>query len=283
MKTKSLAATCIVAILTISFISCKKNNSSSGANELETTFELSSNQAIADNLTEDANDVLNEVAVQNNFSGSRENSVLETTGILGCAIVTINPLQGFPKTVTIDFGTAGCTSSNGVYRKGKIIVNVSDSLRKPGSVAVMTFDNYSVNTFKVEGTITWTNTSTANTRSWQRKCENGKITAASGVYWLHNGIKSIEQTAGVSTPFNLLDDAFSITGNHTVTNAAGESRTATILEALKKKTICENIDKGKIKLQGPNHYAIIDFGDGTCDRIATISIDGNTPRTILLY
>lgn len=281
MKTKSLVATFIVAVLTIGVISCKKNNSSA-SNELETTFELSSNQAIADNLTEDANDVLNEVAVQNNFSGGRETSVLETTGILGCAIVTINPLQGFPKTVTIDFGAAGCTSSNGVFRKGKIIVNISDSLRKSGSIAVMTFDNYSVNTFKVEGTITWTNTSSANARSWQRKCENGKITAANGVYWLHSGIKSIEQTAGVSTPNNLLDDAFSVTGNHTVTNAAGDSRTATILEAL-KKTICENIDKGKIKLQGPNHYAIIDFGDGSCDRIATISIDGNTPRIILLY
>ena len=46
--------------------------------------------------------------------------------------------------------------------------------------------------------------------------------------------------------------------------------------------ICDNIDRGKIKIQGPNHFAVLDFGDGTCDRIATITIDGNTPRTILL-
>lgn len=146
----------------------------------------------------------------------------------------------------------------------------------------MTFDNYFVNGFKKEGTITWTNTSSGATKSWSRKVENGKITAPDGRYWLHSGLKNVVQTAGASTPLNLLDDVFSITGNHTVTNAAGNSRTATITEALQKKTVCENIDKGKVKIEGASHYAIIDFGDGTCDRVATISIDGRAPRTILL-
>ena len=44
---------------------------------------------------------------------------------------------------------------------------------------------------------------------------------------------------------------------------------------LEKKVICENIDKGSIKITGPNHFALIDFGDGICDRDATISIDGS--------
>jgi hypothetical protein len=54
------------------------------------------------------------------------------------------------------------------------------------------------------------------------------------------------------------------------------------LEALQKKTACANIDKGKLRVDGPNHYAIIDFGDGTCDNLATISIDGRPARTIIL-
>jgi len=41
-------------------------------------------------------------------------------------------------------------------------------------------------------------------------------------------------------------------------------------------------DKGKVKIEGASHTAIVDFGDGTCDRIATISIDGRDPKTILL-
>ncbi len=146
----------------------------------------------------------------------------------------------------------------------------------------MTFNNYYVNDFKVEGTITWTNTSEPGTRSWERKCEDGKITASDGRYWLHSGIKQIVQVQGVSTPHNLLDDVFSITGHHTITNANGETRTSTIIEPLQKKVVCENVDKGTVKIEGANHTAIVDFGDGTCDRLATISIDGRDPKTILL-
>ncbi|MBL7729289.1 MAG: hypothetical protein JNM68_16455 [Dinghuibacter sp.] len=274
--TKVLTAAGLV--LAIGFVSCKKGET---IEEFETTFELSGNQAVSENLVEDAHDLLDEATANANLMGARPGEALQSMNNLSCATVTITPASGFPKNIVIDFG-AGCVSQNGVVRKGKINVVLSDSVRRPGSTAVMTFDNYFVNGFKKEGTITWTNTSSGATKSWSRKVENGKITAPDGRYWLHSGLKNVVQTAGASTPLNLLDDVFSITGNHTVTNAAGNSRTATITEALQKKTVCENIDKGKVKIEGASHYAIIDFGDGTCDRVATISIDGRAPRTILL-
>lgn len=276
MKMKTLVTAFTLISFALALNSCKKNKD---ADEFETTFELSGNQAVAENLTQDANDVLNEAAIDQNFMGGH--TPTQTTGILSCATVTVTPLMGWPKTVVIDFG-AGCTSPNGVTRKGIINVVVSDSIRKSGSTAVMTFTNYFVNGYKKEGTITWTNTSTPNAVSWSRECVNGKITAPDGRYWLHSGIMYVVQTAGSSTPYNTLDDVFSITGNRTVTNAGGASRTSTVLTALQKKAICANIDKGTVKIQGPNHYAIIDFGDGTCDNLATLSIDGRAPRTITL-
>jgi len=283
MKPRTLLVATALFSFTFLLHSCKK--AKADAEEFETTFELSGDQAIADNLTEDANDVFMETAANEGLTGSNiVAGTVESTGILGCATVTVTPLSGFPKTIVIDFGTAGtCASPNGIIRKGKITVLLSDSVRKAGSTARMTFDNYFVNNYKKEGIITWTNTSPApGSKSWRRVVKDGKITAPDGRFWFHEGIKDVVQTAGVPTPFNLLDDVFSITGNHTVTNAAGATREVTTPEALQKKTICENIDKGKLKIQGPNHYAIIDFGDGTCDKVATISIDGRTPRTILL-
>ncbi|MBK8522438.1 MAG: hypothetical protein IPL54_16810 [Chitinophagaceae bacterium] len=90
------------------------------------------------------------------------------------------------------------------------------------------------------------------------------------------------QTAGVATPIRI-DDIFSITGTHTVVNSSNIQRDITVLEALIKKTACANIDNGKLKVQGPNHYAVIDFGYGTpCDNLAALSIDGRAPRTITL-
>ena len=279
MKLKPILAATAMAAFIFCLNSCKKADVKE---EFETTFELSSDQAISDNLTQDANDVFMQVAVENNVAGGNfAPGPVTSNNFFPCATITITPLVGFPKNIVIDFGTS-CTAPNGVVRSGKINITLSDSVRKPGSIAVMTFDNYYVSGYKVEGTYTWKNTSTANTRSWERKTENGKVTAPGGRYWLHEGLRNVVQTGGVNTPLNLTDDVFSVTGNHRVTNAAGAYRDITVMEALQKKNSCSDIDKGKLKVQGPNHYAIINFGDGTCDNLATLSIDGMPERVIIL-
>jgi hypothetical protein len=277
MKIKQFLFAFAMLSLAIGFNSCKKNNETI-AEEFENTFEASGNQAISNNLSQDAEDVFLEVAQDNNIAGNFAPEPV--ANIIPCATITITPAVGFPKTIVIDFG-ASCTH-NGITRSGKINIVLTDSVRKTGSQATMTFTNYFVNLYKVEGTITWVNTSTPSTRSWTRTTAGGKITAPDARYWLHEGTRSVTQTAGVGTP-TPIDDIFLVTsGTHTVTNSSNISRTCTILEALQRKVACSNIDKGKIKVQGPNHYATIDFGDGTCDNLASLSIDGRTPRTIVL-
>jgi hypothetical protein len=280
MKTKKTLA--LLLLPSIFFLNSCKKDSSEPDPEIETTFKLSEDQAISESMHDDANIVFFEAAATNNLVGARTYQTYETTQTLSCATVTVTPQNTFPKTIVIDFGNE-CTSADGVNRKGKISITLSDSVRHTGTIAVMTFDNYFVQNYKVEGTITWTNTSNPNGFSWTRQIENGKVTVPiGGYYWIHTGTKTVVQTGGANTPFNLLDDVYSITGTHTVTNPAGKTRTATITEALIKQILCQNISKGKIKIEGPNHFAILDYGNGECDRVATISIDGNPPRTILL-
>lgn len=282
MNLKQLAVTFLITSNIIGFTSCKKTDSpEQEKDEIATTLELSADQAISDNLTEDANDLFMSAASENNLLGQRPVSPTESLDVLGCGTVTITPVTGFPKYFVIDFG-AGCTSANGITRKGKINIVLSDSLRKTGTTAVLTFDGYHVNGFKTEGTITWTNNSTATIKGWQRKIEDGKVTSPAGKYWLHSGMKTVVQVAGYATPRILIDDVFSITGNHTISKSNGATRASSILEPLQKKTACENISKGSIKMEGPNHYAVVDFGDGSCDKNATVSIDGNTPIGFLL-
>ncbi|WP_462254558.1 hypothetical protein [Ferruginibacter sp.] len=284
MKTNRLLTAFAVTLLSTSLLSCTKENTfSTTSAEDETTFELSGNQAVADNLTEDANNIFMEAAANRNLLGSNFGSLpVITSNTLTCAAVTVTPATGFPKTIVIDFGTTGCTSTNNITRKGKINITLSDSVRKTGSQAIITFSNYAVNNFKKEGTVTWKNTSTAITKSWQRKVENGRVTAPNGRYWLHNGVRDVVQIAGTATPNTLLDDIFLITGNYTITNATGKTRDCFITEALQKKSTCDNIGTGKLKVQGAAHNALINFGDGDCDKLATISIDGQEPRTIVL-
>jgi len=279
MTKKKLTTLMLSGLLLIGFSSCKKDKSELGT-EIETTFDLSGKQAISENLTEDANNLLNEVTETAGLTGARE--PLISNGTTTCAAVSISG-GAFPKTITLDFGTAGCSSGNSpIVRRGIITIVLSDSLRKPGTTATMTFNNYYVNNYKKEGTITWTNTSTPGTRSWRRVVTNGRVTAPNGNIWQHTSDKSVTQTEGLSTPRNLLDDGFTITGNAQTTNPAGNTRTSTIIIPLHKKVICDHIDMGSIQFQGPNHTALLDFGNGTCDNIATITINNNTPRTITL-
>ena len=277
MKPKLL----IVAVVALLFSSCKKSDAPQTAEtEIETTFKLSNDQAIAEYLTDDANDIMMSVVEENNLSGNRGGDPVVSNFL--CATVTVTPQMGFPKTIVIDFGPLpGCTSPTGVIRSGKIQVVISDSLRHPQSTSIMTFQNYYVNGFKKQGTITWTNTSTPPVRSWRRGVVDGKITAPDGRWWLHNGLKEFVQTAGQNTHIQN-DDIFRITGQGNTINSAGRTRSHQITEPLQKKNACQWIDKGKIRFEGPNHFSVLDFGNGDCNRLATITIDGQVTHNILL-
>ena len=282
MKPTNLFIIAAVGTLTV-FNSCKKDGDTAPTDSeavVEQTFQLSTDNSYADQFVEMDNQLLFETGQDRNLLGGRIiNEPGGTDNFIPCADITVTPATGFPKTIRITFDST-CTSQ-GIVRSGVVQIVISDSIRRPGATAVMTFENYFVNRFEREGIITWTNTSIPPVRSWRREVDNGKITAPNGAFWLHESLKNVTQTAGSSTP-QILDDIFSISGNGTVTNPNGVTRTATIIEPLQKKVSCHNIDKGKVKFQGPHHFAILDYGDGTCDRIATISVDGRPPRTIML-
>ena len=269
-------------VLLLATSSCKKETSVQDSDaEIESTIELTTDNAIADFMAEDDNDILMEAAEEKNLLGNFAPTTNETNNFLACANITVTPQNGFPKTILIQFDST-CTNARGIKRSGAIRIVVSDSLRRSGSTAVMTFENYYVNYFKREGTHTFTNVSIPGGKSWQRKVENGKITAPGGRFWLHASIKNVSQTAGLNTPVMLFDDVFSITGNASVTNPRGGTRSANILEPLQKKYACRYIDKGRIRFEAPNHFAILDYGNGDCNNTATISIDGRLPRIIIL-
>jgi len=280
MKSKKLLFTYAVAASVFFLASCKKDNTSGSNDEIAVTTQSSQDMAISDNISEDANNSFMAAASTNTLMGARPEGV-ESPQTPFCGNVTVS--QGaFPKTITIDFGT-GSTCLDGITRSGSINIVLSDSVRKSGSTATLTFNNYIVGGYKREGTIVWTNTRTGDALSWTR-VDSGKVTAPGGRYWYVTGTKNVVQTAGASTPLNITDDVFSITGSRTYTNANGVVRTATVVagQPLEKATICANIDKGQLKIQGPNHYVIIDFGDGTCDALATYAIDGGVAHQFIL-
>jgi hypothetical protein len=157
-------------------------------------------------------------------------------------------------------------------------------LYKPSSVATITFDNYFVNLYKREGTIVRTNTTKvgSDTRSHNRTVTNEKVTAPDGRVWTHRYNLNITQIAVLLTPCNFTDDTYTIEGTRTTASAQGKTRTGTTQTPQQKKMSYDNINKGILKTQSPSHFALTDFGNGTCDNLGTISIDGRPARTITL-
>jgi hypothetical protein len=277
MKLKNFCYLNLVAF-TLLFTSCKKDEPV--VTEEDVAVALLTEQASAENFTTDDDASVFELTADRDLQGEGFRNGPGGRFFTGCGTVTVSSNATYFKIITIDYGT-GCTSQ-GIFRSGKFIISMTDSLRKPRSKAVISFANYFINRVKREGTITYTNQSSPGTPRWERKVENGKFTAPNGFYILHNSVNVITQTAGFVTPVIQLDDEFTITGNGAVSNSTGQSRSYTITIPLLKKAVCANIVSGRKRIESGTNSIVLDYGNGDCDRIATISVNGGPLRTILL-
>lgn len=308
MKFLSFATrlTIVAFTATLLFSSCKKETSGDlSATEEEQAATYTSESEIETEIT--FNDVFDNVMGVNSDVGTggvgifgRTSDTKEsgrTSGVDSmppCTSVTITPLQPgvFPKTVTIDFGT-GCFS-HGHLRSGKIQTVYTNRLSIPGSMATTTFINYKIDSIAVEGIHKVTNTtgSTAgsNQRQYKVEVQNAKLTKPNGNYIEWNSVRTNTQIEGNGsvTP---ADDIFRLTGRANGRVKRGNLIVlwnSEITEPLIKKFICRWISKGSIKTirqglpQTTPWIAVLDYGNGTCDNLATLTINGIT-RQINLH
>jgi hypothetical protein len=282
-------------------ISCTKNNNSSngngGASNDSTAAALSVSSASADNAY---NDVL-QVALETGFDNSiaymvsnrgqgrvEENSVntpATPLGLYTCANYTVSPndTTTFPKTITIDFGV-GCTSPDGIFRMGTITCVYSGKVLYPGTTVSVSFSNYSVNGYGLQGTYSIINNSSlAKGISFSTQVSNGNITFPDSTYYTYFGTKTVTQTAGESTPTDITDDVYSITGNnYFYSSASGNSILDSITTPLTKAEACGYISAGVISFVfNKTINGTLNFGNGTCDSLATINIGPFTDNIIL--
>jgi hypothetical protein len=104
----------------------------------------------------------------------------------------------------------------------------------------------------------------------------GKITFADGAEYARTVNNTRTQTEGTATPFFIWDDVFETEGQSSGTNFNNETYTRTITSPLVKPRNCRWFVKGTIEFATGEDIAILDYGDGTCDRIATLTVNGET-------
>ncbi len=196
-----------------------------------------------------------------------------------CATVTLVVTDN-TWTRTVDFGTTGCAMPNGNVLKGQIIISGSTNFDQPSYVINYSFVNFYHNNIKIEGnrTVTRTLASTATLAAVHPVATmdiNMTVTLPNGATHTRIGTRVREMIEGFDTPMVWQDNVFSITGSWTTTFPAG-TKTSTITTPLRIRMNCPHIVRGVIQVVRNDNTATIDFGDGTCDNLATLTINGNT-------
>ncbi|MBK7432459.1 MAG: hypothetical protein IPI66_00290 [Chitinophagaceae bacterium] len=289
-KTMNLATWLAAFALFGTFVlsGCKKDNSSAitesnpaeEANTLTATTEEAETDAQFDdvfNITASMNtsQVGEDLGLGSNVSGLFELGA-NTPSNPPCFTIEVVPnIPGvFPKTVTIDFGT-GCLGRDGKFRKGKIVSIYTNRMLVPGAKVSTTFVGYYVDSFHIEGTHITENTSTSNMQGWKNTVIDGQVTNTITNRWVKwNTTKNVLQIEGNGTPRLPLDDVYKITGFGRGSNSAGHSWAALVMEPLIKKFTCRWIVKGTVKLIRDGREALLDYGNGNCDNLAIIYING---------
>jgi hypothetical protein len=288
-----------LAVFTIS--GCKKETSSSGlTSEQEeeiATFSAESetnNEVIFNDVFDNVIGVNNEVGMAGLGVFGRTNQLLtggRESGVdsLTCykiSIVRLNAPELFPLQIEIDFG-GGCPGKDGHNRSGKIISTYTGRLTNPGKSATTVFEDFRFDSLTVEGSHTITNSTTAgsNRRQFTIDVTDGKITSPSGSYSTWTSHRVITQIEGNGTPDIPLDDIFSITGSAHGKLKRGDVLNAwhsEIVDPLIKRFSCRWISKGILKvwretLQNTSQWAgTLNYGDGTCDFLGTLTINGTS-------
>ena len=288
-------------LASMAFIGCKKETSESLTPQQEEEAVTASSESETENELV-FNDVFDNVmgvspqvavggtgvfgrALPGDVRGGRE---MGMDSVLPCVTVTITHLtagQDFPLKVVIDFGS-GCLGRDGHTRYGKMIIVYTGRLTNPGKSATTTFDGFKIDEISVQGqhviTNTTGNTTGSNMLQYTIDVTDAKLSKPNGNYSLWNSHRVITQIEGNGTILPI-DDVFKITGS-----ARGKVKHGNMLyawvseitEPLIKKFSCHWISKGIIRVKRENlsdtsvWVATLNYGNGNCDFLATLTING---------
>ncbi len=266
------------AVIAFTATSCKKEKTDDAADsETITASNSEEGEAISNEAGNIADAAAKGISLAGKYSGIQE----PLDALANCAVIT-NDTVSIPHVLTIDFGTGNCSGKDGKSRRGKIIVTYTGRYFEQGSIKEMTFNDFYRNDNKVEGTRTITNLglNAAGHMCWSISAVNMKVTRPDGSFHSWNSERNREMLSGYDTA-DWTDDEYQVTGTATGTNIKGRTFSASITTPLHRKLSCQWIDRGVMEITRSNGSTrTIDFGSGTCDNEATITVTGRRGKTI---
>jgi hypothetical protein len=292
ITTKNFSAAVVAGILLLT--SCAKNNDVLNSSDTQNV----NSESVSDSYTSETSDmstsVVSNVTSSQYATGRVEGEIhgLEAKDArLAGATITIvkgpNSTKDNPNgVITIDFGTTGVTT-NGVTRKGKILISYSGRKDHGQSTRTLRYSGYSRNGVVFDDLMTFTITNTAaatalDSSHFNHLLTGGKLTFSDNTTILREAdynvtIDYVAKTLTLSADTGLNAKLHSASG----TTRAGKEYTMDINTPLVYKAECL-ATKVYIAVSGEKTITAglvaykINYGDGVCDNTVTITVGGKS-------
>jgi hypothetical protein len=246
------------------FSSCSEDDTTAIDIDVDSEAAMESAMEDIDNLVEAAMGVVSS-------NGRTE----MTDPVLDCASITRDTLN---QIITIDYGD-GCVGPNGRTREGQILIEYQGRRFEPGSVRITTFNDFFIDSVQVEGTRTVTNLSGSieESPSFEIRFENGRLSFPDGTVATRSGVHTRTWFRGS----NPLQDYVTLEGEAIGIGREGRSYMNIITQPITYQRIC-GVRRSFIPVSGvkvitvDDEEAIVDYGDGSCDNIVSITRNGET-------
>lgn len=268
------------------FVSCNSDEKTNdGSSAAITKDEIVTNSKIDASIDDVTNIAEDQFSAQQNVT-TKPSGVVKNF-LPSCATIT-TVLTNNTWTRTVDFGVEGCELGNGNTVKGKMVISFSNDFESSTQTISYTFDGFYHNGKKLQGSKTIERTiKTTDLLATEHPVFTAAIdltiTFDDGGVYTRKGNLVKEQVEGYDTWFNWEDNAYLVTGSGTTTFPNGDTFSAEITTPLQFKASCKKsiAVKGVVSVTKNGATAIIDYGNGDCDTLATITKDGVTEEVDL--
>lgn len=258
----------VLTLLSVFFLitSCSKDNET----QETTSADLSAQQ---EKLAADTDEATQSVltVIESAYTEQEEESGRNTSLFSDCVTITISTENGVVFK-TLDFGL-GCELQNGDILSGKINITYGP-IQNGTRTITYSFDGFVINDKGIEGGGTLyreRHNAVGNPQSTFHK--NIVVTHPDGVVATINGTRVREWIEGVGSG-TWVDNVILVTGNWSQEFSTGFTRSAFVTEALRREATCPFFVSGLVEVSRNDIDGELDYGDGTCDNVALLTVNG---------